>query len=43
MRGIGASEHLAQVYAELKRRHKAMPARAILREALRQFVAWDGC
>jgi hypothetical protein len=43
---LGASEHLAQVYAELRRRHHAMPARALLREALRQFVTWDdapGC
>jgi hypothetical protein len=40
---LGASEHIAQVYAELKRRHKAMPARAMLREELRRFVEWDGC
>jgi hypothetical protein len=34
-----ASEHIAQVYAELKRRHKAMRARALLREELRRFAA----
>ena len=39
---LGASEHLAQLYAELKRRHRAMPARAILREELRRFIEWDG-
>ncbi|HLW02253.1 MAG TPA: hypothetical protein VKT82_26595 [Ktedonobacterales bacterium] len=38
-----ASEHIAQVYGELKRRHKAMRARAILREELRCFVAWQAC
>jgi len=36
-----ASEHLAQVYAELKRRQKAMPARALLRAELRRFAAWE--
>src|SRR5690242_14493871 len=29
---LGASEHVAQVYAELKRRHKARRARFLLRE-----------
>ncbi|HLW03892.1 MAG TPA: hypothetical protein VKT82_34915 [Ktedonobacterales bacterium] len=38
---LSASEHLAQLYAELKRRHKAMQARALLREELRRFVEWD--
>ncbi|HLW03073.1 MAG TPA: hypothetical protein VKT82_30760 [Ktedonobacterales bacterium] len=38
---LSASEHLAQLYAELKRRHKAMQARALLREELRRFVAWE--
>ena len=36
-----ASEHIAQVYGELKRCHKAMRARALLREELRRFVAWQ--
>lgn len=36
---LGASEHIAQLYAELKRRHKAMRARALLREELRRFAA----
>jgi hypothetical protein len=35
---LGASEHLAQLYYELKRRHRAMPARAMLRAALARFV-----
>ena len=33
---LGASEHLAQLYAELKRRHKAQRARAILCDELRR-------
>ncbi len=33
-----ASGHLAQLYAELKRRFKAAQARALLREELRRFV-----
>ena len=37
---LGACARLAQVYAELKRRHRAMPARAMLRAELRRFVAW---
>lgn len=37
---LGACHHLAQLYAELKRRHKAMRARAIIHEELRLFVAW---
>jgi hypothetical protein len=37
---LGASEHVAQLYGELKRRYKAMQARAILREDLRVFLAW---
>ncbi len=36
-----ASEHLAQLYAELKRRFKAERARALLREELRRFVEWE--
>jgi hypothetical protein len=32
---------LSQVYAELKRRHKAMPTRALLRARLRAYVTWD--
>jgi hypothetical protein len=39
---LGASEHLAQLYRELKRRHKAMRAREMLREELRRFLAYDG-
>jgi hypothetical protein len=39
---LGASEHLAQLYRELKRRHKAMRAREMLREELRRFVADEG-
>ncbi len=38
---LGASEHIAQVYAELKRRYKAMRARAILRDELRRFITWQ--
>ncbi len=38
---LGASEHLAQVYHELRRRHNAARARCIVREALRCFVAWQ--
>ncbi len=35
-----ASQEIAQIYAELKRRSKAMRARALLREELARFVAW---
>jgi hypothetical protein len=38
---LGASARIAQIYAELKRRHKAMRARALLREELRIFVTWQ--
>jgi hypothetical protein len=45
---LGASEHLAQVYAELRRRQppgkgqsKAIRARFILREELRRYVTWE--
>jgi glutamyl-tRNA reductase len=38
---LSTCEHLAQLYAELKRRHKAQQARAIIREELRQFVEWQ--
>lgn len=34
-------EHLAQLYRELKRRHHARQARAMLREELRCFVLWE--
>lgn len=34
-------EHLNQLYGELKRRHRAMRARAILREELRAYIHWD--
>jgi hypothetical protein len=42
--GTGAlrvSERLNLVYLELKRCHKALPARAILREELRRYIEWD--
>ena len=39
---LGIAGHVAQLYGELKRRHTALPARALLREELRQFVAWTG-
>jgi hypothetical protein len=39
---LAACEHIAQVYHELKRRHKAMQARATLREELRLFLEWQG-
>ncbi len=35
-----ACAHLAGVYAELRRRHRAMRARAIVREELRRFITW---
>ncbi len=38
---LGASEHVALVYAELKRRHKAMRARSMLREELCRFITWQ--
>jgi len=38
---LGLCEHLARLYAELKRRYRARQARAMLREALAQFVVWD--
>jgi hypothetical protein len=34
-------EHLNQLYTELKRRHKAMRARTLIREALSQYITWD--
>ena len=40
---LGASEHLAQLYAELKRRHSWQQARAMLRAELRRFVDGNGC
>ncbi len=40
---LSASEHLAQLYAELKRRYKAAQARALLRDELRRFIEWEGC
>lgn len=38
---LGISGRLSQLYAELKRRHRAMRARAMLREELRAFVEWQ--
>jgi hypothetical protein len=38
---LGASEHLAQLYYELKRRHRAMPARAMLWAELARLVDWQ--
>lgn len=39
---LGASARIARIYAELKRRSKAMQARALVREALCCFVEWQG-
>jgi len=38
---LAVCHHLSQIYRELKRRHKAMQARALLREELRRFVEWE--
>ena len=38
---LGASKHIAQLYGELKRRHKAVRARYLLREALRGYLTWQ--
>jgi hypothetical protein len=38
---LGASEHLAQVYAELKRRAGARTARALVRDVLRRYITWQ--
>ena len=38
---LGVALRLSQVYAELKRRHKARRARARLRAELREYVTWD--
>lgn len=38
---LGVSQRLSQLYAELKRRHRAMRARAILRDELRAYIEWD--
>ncbi len=38
---LGVCEHVADLYAELKRRHKAMPARASVREVLAQVLGWN--
>jgi hypothetical protein len=40
---LGACEHIAQIYAELKRRHKAMRARAMLREQLQRYSSGLAC
>jgi uncharacterized membrane protein YsdA (DUF1294 family) len=37
---LGTCRHLAQVYGELKRRHKAAKARELMWQALRLFVTW---
>jgi hypothetical protein len=39
---LGASEHLAQVYGELKRRHSWKEARALLRAELSASICWEG-
>lgn len=39
---LAASEHIAQVYHQLRRRYHAKAARAILREELRAFLDWRG-
>jgi hypothetical protein len=38
---LGVTEHVAQLYHELRRRCKAGQARAMLREELQRFVAWE--
>jgi hypothetical protein len=38
---LGACGHLAQLYQELKRRHRAKQARVLVRAALQAFVAWE--
>jgi hypothetical protein len=38
---LGASERIARIYAELRRRYKAARARAMLREELGRFVTWQ--
>jgi hypothetical protein len=38
---LGVALRLAQLYAELKRRHKARRARALLRDELRRYITWD--
>jgi len=38
---LGLCERLARLYGEMKRRYRAKQARAMLQEALRQFVLWD--
>ena len=40
---LGACEHVAQIYGELKRRHKAMRARAMLREQLQRYGSGLAC
>jgi hypothetical protein len=37
---LGVCEHVSQLYDELKRRHKAMRARAIVREELLSVLHW---
>ncbi len=37
---LAASEHVAKVYGELRRRHKAARARAMVQEALRGYELW---
>jgi hypothetical protein len=37
---LAASEHVAQVYLEWRRRYKATRARAIVREQLQRFLDW---
>jgi hypothetical protein len=39
---LDASAQIARIYAELKRRYKAMQARALVREELCRFVGWQG-
>jgi hypothetical protein len=38
---LGISARLSQLYVELKRRQRAMRARAMLREQLRASICWD--
>ncbi|HLW03698.1 MAG TPA: hypothetical protein VKT82_33940 [Ktedonobacterales bacterium] len=37
---LGVCEHVADLYAEFKRRHKAMPARNIVREEVQRVLGW---
>jgi len=38
---LSIAEHLGRLYREMKRRQRAMRARALLHSALAQFVVWE--